>query len=84
MMFVYEKGLMSGISATTFAPNTNITRAQIAVIFYRMAGSPVVEGKNHFTDVEYGPGTVGALRCGNLGTAKRHYGETLTAEIWSG
>ncbi len=39
MMFVYEKGLMSGISATTFAPNTNITRAQIAVIFYRMAGS---------------------------------------------
>lgn len=58
-MFVYEKGLMSGISATTFAPNTNITRAQIAVIFYRMAGSPAVEGKNHFTDVEYGPGTVG-------------------------
>ena len=50
---------MSGISATTFAPNTNITRAQIAVIFYRMAGSPAVEGKNHFTDVEYGPGTVG-------------------------
>ena len=24
VMFVYEKGLMSGISATTFAPNTNI------------------------------------------------------------
>lgn len=59
VMFVYEKGLMSGISATTFAPNTNITRAQIAVIFYRMSGSPAVEGKNHFTDVEYGPGTVG-------------------------
>ena len=59
VMFVYEKGLMSGISATTFAPNTNITRAQIAVIFYRMAGSPAVEGMNHFTDVEYGPGTVG-------------------------
>ena len=59
VMFVYEKELMSGISATTFAPNTNITRAQIAVIFYRMAGSPAVEGKNHFTDVEYGPGTVG-------------------------
>ena len=59
VMFVYEKGLMSGISATTFAPNTNITRAQIAVIFYRMAGSPVVDGKNNYTDVEYGPGTVG-------------------------
>ena len=59
VMFVYEKGLMSGTSAVTFAPNTNITRAQIAVIFYRMAGSPAVEGKNRFTDVEYGPGTVG-------------------------
>ena len=59
VMFVHEKGLMSGASAVTFAPNTNITRAQIAVIFYRMAGSPAVEGKNHFTDVEYGPGTVG-------------------------
>lgn len=59
VIFVYEKGLMSGTSAVTFAPNTNITRAQIAVIFYRMAGSPAVEGKNRFTDVEYGPGTVG-------------------------
>ncbi len=58
VMFVYEKGLMSGISATTFAPYTNITRAQIAAIFYRMEGSPAVEGKNNFTDVEYGPGTV--------------------------
>ena len=59
VIFVYEKGLMSGTSAVTFAPNTNTTRAQIAVIFYRMAGSPAVEGKNRFTDVEYGPGTVG-------------------------
>lgn len=57
VMFVYEKGLMSGTSATTFAPYANTTRAQIAVIFYRMEGSPAVEGKNNFTDVEYGPGT---------------------------
>ena len=35
----------------------NATRAQLAVIFYRMEGSPKVEGKNSFTDVEYGPGT---------------------------
>ncbi len=57
VMFVYEKGLMSGISATTFAPYANATRNQIAVIFYRMEGSPAVEGKNSFTDVAYGPGT---------------------------
>ena len=57
VMFVYQNGLMAGTSATTFAPYDNTTRAQIAVIFYRMEGSPNLEGKNDFTDVEYGPGT---------------------------
>ena len=57
VMFVYENGLMVGTSATTFDPNSSATRAQLAVIFYRMEGSPKVEGKNSFTDVEYGPGT---------------------------
>ena len=57
VMFVYENGLMAGTSATTFKPYSNTTRAQIAVIFYRLDGHPVVEGKNNFTDVEYGPGT---------------------------
>lgn len=57
VMFVYEKGLMAGTSVTTFSPNSNATRAQLAVIFYRMEGKPKVEGRNSFTDVEYGPGT---------------------------
>ena len=57
VMFVYERGLMAGTSATTFSPGSNTTRAQLAVIFYRMEGSPKVEGRNGFTDVEYGPGT---------------------------
>ena len=57
VMFVYQNGLMSGTSATTFEPNLNTTRAQIAVIFYRMDGSPEVIGDSPFTDVEYGPGT---------------------------
>ena len=58
VMFVYEKALMSGTSANTFAPYGNITRGQLAVILYRMEGSPAVERKNSLTDVEYGPGTV--------------------------
>ncbi len=57
MMFAYENGLMAGKSAATFAPSSNATRAQLAVIFYRTEGSPKVEGKNSFTDVVYGPGT---------------------------
>ena len=57
VMFVYQNGLMNGTSATTFSPNSSTTRAQIATIFYRMAGSPAVENANTFTDVPYGPGT---------------------------
>ena len=57
VMFVYQNNLMNGTSATTFSPNNATTRAQIATIFYRMAGSPAVENTNPFTDVPYGPGT---------------------------
>ena len=57
VMFVYQNGLMNGTSATTFSPNAPITRAQVAVIFYRMAGSPAVTGDSAFTDVVNGPGT---------------------------
>lgn len=57
VMYVLENGLMAGTSDTTFSPNDPITRAQVAVIFYRMAGSPAVTGDSPFTDVENGPGT---------------------------
>ena len=57
VLFSYEKGLMSGMDAAAFAPYANITRAQIAVIFYRMEGSPAVEGENSFADVVRGSGT---------------------------
>ncbi len=57
VLFSYEKGLMSGMDAAIFAPYANTTRAQIAVIFYRMEGSPAVEGENSFTDVVRGSGT---------------------------
>ncbi len=57
VMFVYQNGLMAGTSDTTFSPNAPITRAQVAVIFYRMAGSPAVTGDSPFSDVENGPGT---------------------------
>lgn len=57
VLFSYEKGLMSGMNAAAFAPYANTTRAQIAVIFYRMEGSPAVEGENSFADVVRGSGT---------------------------
>ena len=36
--YVYENGLMGGISADTFSPKSDITRAQLVTILYRLAG----------------------------------------------
>ena len=38
--YVWEKGIMEGISPDTFAPNMTTSRAQFAAVIYRMAGSP--------------------------------------------
>ena len=42
---VYQKELMNGVSETTFEPNTNMSRAMLVTMLYRLAGSPEVEGK---------------------------------------
>lgn len=48
--YVQEHGLMSGTSATTFSPNTTTSRAMLATILYRRAGSPTA-GLADFSDV---------------------------------
>ena len=47
-------GLMCGISADLFAPEVSTTRAMVATMVYRMAGSPEVQAVNPFTDVKEG------------------------------
>ncbi len=54
VLFAYEQGILCGISENAFAPQTASTRAQIAAIFYRMEGSPAVEGGGSFADVTHG------------------------------
>ena len=49
--YVYKHGLMAGTSATTFAPDVTTSRAMIATILWRMAGSPVVNYAMDFADV---------------------------------
>ncbi len=50
--YVYEKGIMNGISATTrFDPDAPLTRAMFATVLYRMAGSPEVTYTDKFSDV---------------------------------
>lgn len=46
-----SKGITSGTSATTFAPDMTVTRAQTVTFLYRAAGTPAVSGGS-FADVD--------------------------------
>ncbi len=47
----YEKGLMNGVSDTSFDPEGTLTRAMVATVLYRAEGEPAVTGAPAFTDV---------------------------------
>ena len=49
--YVYEKGLMTGVNADTFSPETTITRAQMAQIIYNMEGCKPAKDPSSFKDV---------------------------------
>lgn len=44
VLWASNKGIVNGATATTFDPNGNVTREQIAAILYRYEGSPTVTG----------------------------------------
>lgn len=52
--YAYAQGLMTGTSATTFAPNETMNRAMIVTVLYRLEKSPSVTGASKFTDVPAG------------------------------
>ena len=51
--YVYSQGLMTGTSATTFEPNTSLSRAMLVAVLHRLEGSPPASGSD-FTDVADG------------------------------
>ncbi len=92
--YVYEHGLMAGTSATTFAPDVTTSRAMIATILWRMAGSPVVNYAMNYTDVAQGQwcseairwatseGIVGGYGNGLFGTNDPITREQLATMLW--
>ena len=52
--YVYEKGLMYGMSDTEFGENLPLTRGMIVTILWRMEGCPDVVYTGAFTDVPNG------------------------------
>ena len=54
VQYVYDKGMMTGVSADRFAPASTTTRGMIVTILYRLENEPAVSGGSAFTDVENG------------------------------
>ena len=52
VQYVYDKGMMTGVSADRFAPASTTTRGMIVTILYRLENEPAVSGGSAFTDVE--------------------------------
>ena len=48
--YVYRQDIMTGTSATTFEPNTPLSRAMVAQILYNLEGQPAVAGESTFAD----------------------------------
>ncbi len=54
MIKANEAGLMTGLYDTHFGPNDKMSRAMVATVLYRMAGSPAVTDKRVFPDAPAG------------------------------
>ncbi|MCR5067645.1 MAG: BspA family leucine-rich repeat surface protein [Erysipelotrichaceae bacterium] len=49
----YNKKIVAGYTKTTFKPHNNITRAQLAIMIWKFAGKPSVDGMScPYTDIE--------------------------------
>lgn len=52
--YVYDAGLMTGLTATAFGPNLSTTRGMIVTILWRMENEPVAKHGCPFADVRRG------------------------------
>ncbi len=50
VMALREQGVMNGVGGSRFDPEGVFTRAQLAAVLYRLAGTPAVQGEDGFSD----------------------------------
>ncbi len=94
VVYCRDHGLISGISEDRFAPESELTRAQLAAVLYRLAGSPAVSGTDAFADTAdggwYSSAVLWASQAGFIsGYGNRLFGpedpvsrEQMTAILW--
>ena len=51
VLWAYENGITTGRTSVNFAPDEEVSRAEMLTMFYRFEGSPEVKGDNPFEDV---------------------------------
>lgn len=56
-----EKGYMTGVDGSHFAPEARVTRATVVTVLWRMAGSPAAPASAGFSDVAAGAWYAGAV-----------------------
>ena len=77
VVYCRNNGLMTGTSGTTFSPDTPTTRAMMATILYRLAGSPAVSGTDGYTDTQPGAWYADAVLWAGQNGVVSGYGDGL-------
>ena len=77
--YAVENSLFNGTSATTFEPNTPMTRAMFATVLWRIYGSPAVNTENPFTDIQDGVWYTEAVKWAVANGIVNGYGEGIFA-----
>ena len=72
-----EQGLMDGVSADRFDPEGTLTRAMLAAVLYRAAGTPAVTASVNFSDVQAGSWYADAVLWASGGGLLQGYGGGL-------
>ena len=73
-----ENGLMNGVNdGATFDPDGSMTRAMLATVLYRQAGSPAVTGAPGFTDTQPNVWYSNAIVWANQKNLLRGYGNGI-------
>lgn len=62
VQFVSENGLMNGVGADQFAPDSALTRAMLVTVLWRLEGEPVVNYILPFSDIANGEWYTEAVR----------------------
>ena len=75
--FASENSLMNGIGNNLFAPDTNLSRAQLTQILYNKEGKPTSSGNSIYTDVSNSTWYTAAIAWASGNSVVEGYGNNL-------